>query len=105
VTFGSSLHRASWLLAQRLEALEARIREGEDSVWPEYRETARALAEVLGRSEPAPEYLTTSQMAGRLGVTSKTLLRRSAKGQIRPAVKMGKLIRWRGDEAGKNGHR
>src|SRR5262245_32800062 len=45
------------------------------------------------------ELLTTGQMAERLGIAPKTLLKHKAAGVVRPALQRGKLIRWRGDEA------
>jgi len=59
-----------------------------------------ALAAVLLQLAPGArgELLTTAEMAGRLGITSKTLLRRKSKDKLRPALAKGKLIRWRGDE-------
>jgi hypothetical protein len=37
-------------------------------------------------------------MADRLSVSPKTLLKHKARGDLKPAVQRGKLIRWRGDE-------
>jgi hypothetical protein len=45
------------------------------------------------------ELLTTAQMASRLGIAPKTLLKHKAAGSIRPALEKGKLVRWRGSEA------
>jgi predicted site-specific integrase-resolvase len=44
------------------------------------------------------ELLTTAQMAERLGIKPKTLLRHKSNGAVRPALQRGKLIRWKGDE-------
>jgi hypothetical protein len=43
--------------------------------------------------------LTTAEMARRMGIAPKTLLKHKALGKVRPAIQRGKLIRWRGDEA------
>jgi len=96
----SAFQRAAQRLAARLERLEARLSGDDDAVWREYRETVAALASVLAQMTPgrSGELLTTAQMAERLHVTPKTLLKRKAKGQISPAVQQGKLIRWRGNE-------
>jgi hypothetical protein len=45
------------------------------------------------------ELLTTQEMAKKLHLAPKTLLKRARRGEVRPALKRGKLIRWRGDEA------
>lgn len=45
------------------------------------------------------ELLTTAQMAERLGIAPKTLLKHKAAGAVKPALQRGKLIRWKGDEA------
>ena len=41
---------------------------------------------------------TNPEIAKSLNLSPKSLLRRKARGEIRPAVQRGKLIRWRGDE-------
>ncbi len=43
--------------------------------------------------------LTTGEMATRLGIAPKTLLRHKAAKKIRPAVEQGKLLRWSGQES------
>jgi len=57
------------------------------------------------RPEAGGTLLTTKDMASRLGVSAKTLLRHKSKGRIQPALeqghhngKGGKLIRWSGQE-------
>src|SRR5262245_61001921 len=74
----SALQRAAELLAARLERLEARLSGDDDAVWREYRETVTALASVLAQMTPGRNggLLTTAQMAERLHVTPKTLLKR-----------------------------
>lgn len=97
----SCLERAAALLARRITDLEGRVQQGDESAWAEYRETVSALARVLDHVAPGRrgELLTTAEMARRLGVAPKTLLRHKKAGALRPALQRGKLIRWRGDEA------
>jgi helix-turn-helix protein len=96
------LGRALVRLSSRLEALEAQLDAGED-VWGEYAALAGALATVLGHASPGAhgELLTTRDMAARLGLKPKTLLRHVASGAIVPAVRRGRLIRWKGSEVPK----
>lgn len=93
------LERSASLLAARLAELEAELADN-DSRWADYIATVHALAAIA--PSLAPEHggplLTTAQMAERLGISAKTLLRQKSTGGIRPAVQRGKLIRWRGDE-------
>jgi hypothetical protein len=62
------------------------------------------LAAVLPSIAPERRgaLLTTAQMAERMNVTPKTLLRRKARGLIRPAMVLGKrgsgALRWSGTE-------
>jgi len=97
----SSLLRAAQLLEARLAVLEDRVRHGDEAAWAPYLEAVQGAAALEARLTPGSrgELLTTRAMAERLGITPKTLLKRKAKGQIRPAMQAGKLIRWRGSEA------
>jgi hypothetical protein len=98
------------LLASRLQHLEARIQDADETAWPLFLDTAKVLAALLPNVAPGShgKLLTTAQMAERLGISSKTLLKRKARGEIRPALTLGArgraAIRWRGDEA-PNGNR
>jgi len=94
------LQRCAGVLGARLAALEVELQGGEESRWPDYIATVQALAAIVPNLAPerGGSLLTTAQMAERLGVSAKTLLRRKAGDGIRPAVQRGKLIRWRGDE-------
>jgi hypothetical protein len=94
------LERSAQLLASRLDQLEVGLQSNDVAIWAEYRETAMALALVFAHVAPGRrgELLTTEQMAERLNLSPKTLLKRKARGEIRPALQHGKLIRWRGDE-------
>ena len=56
-----------------------------------------ALTQAL-KPENGGAMLTTKELAARLAVSPKTLLRHKAEGKIRPAVERGKLLRWSGQE-------
>src|SRR5262245_38663513 len=92
----AALERASRTLVERLTQLEERLQSGEEAAWSGYIEAVKAVALVLPNLAPGRrvELLTTAEMARRLGVAPKTLLRRKARGEIRPALQAGKLIRW-----------
>ena len=96
----SALTRAVALLAQRVVALEAAIVAGNENAWGAYCDAVRSLTAVLPHATPGGRggLLTTREMAERLNITPKTLLRHRARGEVRAAVAAGKLIRWRGDE-------
>ena len=89
------------VLSSRLEALESRLHEGEDAAWDSYLATVSTLIAVMAQLEPGArgELLTTAQMAERLGIAPKTLLKHKAAGAVKPALQRGRLIRWKGDEA------
>lgn len=99
----SPLDRARGLLTARLDQLEVRLRQGDEDAWDSYLATLTTLALVSSQAAPGAhgEMLTTAQMAARLGVKPKTLLKHKAAGAVKPALQRGKLIRWKGDEAGK----
>ena len=100
--YGASIvfSRSARRLAGRAEALEARLSHGDEAAWPEYVEVVKTLILVLSNLTPERRgaYLTTAQMAERLNLSPKTLLKHKANGRIRPAVQQGKLIRWKGNE-------
>lgn len=93
------LERSARLLAGRLLALESKL-ETDEAAWREYRDIAGTLALIAPHVTPGRrgDLLTTAQMAARLALSPKTLLKHKAAGAIRPAVQRGKLVRWRGDE-------
>jgi hypothetical protein len=97
----SRLEHAAGVLSERLADLEARLRGGDEAAWEPYLATLTTLAAVLPHVAPGArgEMLTTAQMAARLGVAPKTLLKHKAAGAVKPALQRGKLIRWKGDEA------
>ena len=94
-----ALQKAEPLLVRRLEALRNRVEAGEE-VWPELCECIRTLVAIAPAVAPDANgmLLTTGQMAERLGMSTKTLLRHKANGKIKPAVARGKLLRWSGRE-------
>lgn len=94
------LRKAEGLLADRLEQLEARLQAGEEAAWSEFLEVVGTLVALLPSLTPerGGAMLTTGEMAARLGVAPKTLLRHKARGRIHPAVERGKLLRWNGSE-------
>ncbi len=95
-----ALAKAAPLLLKRLGRLQERLEAGEEGVWPDFLETVKVLAGLTPASQPGSDgaMLTTKDMAERLGISPKTLLRRRKNGEIRPAVQRGKLLRWTGQE-------
>jgi hypothetical protein len=85
----SIVQRSLRLLTTRLATFEARLECGDET-----------LVELLSALQPERQgaFLTTAEMAQRLQITPKTLLKRKRNGDVRPAFERGKLIRWRGDE-------
>ncbi len=88
------------MLTNRLELLQNRLQAGEEGLWIEVCEVVRTLTQL--RTALLPEHggpmLTTAQMASRLGVSPKTLLKHKKNGKIRPTEQQGKLLRWSGQE-------
>ncbi len=94
-----ALRRAEPILIKRLGELQASLQAGEGA-WSEFLEVVQALVALTQAVKPenGGPMLTTQEMATRLGVAPKTLLRHKARGRIRPTVERGKLIRWSGQE-------
>jgi hypothetical protein len=94
------LERIAALLTARVADLEGRIQSGNEAAWEPYLATLNTLAAILPHVAPGArgELLTTKQMAERLGIAPKTLLKHKSHGAVRPALQRGKLIRWKGDE-------
>jgi hypothetical protein len=95
----NALARAPRLLDERLDVLEKRIREGDEAAWDPYLQTVQTLTAALAHTAPGAggEFLTTAQMAARLQIAPKTLLRRAKKGQAEP-IRLGQrgrgALRW-----------
>lgn len=96
-----ALQKAERALVCRVEELEARVQAGEVALWPDYLEVVKALAAIAPALTPenGGPMLTTGEMAARLGVAPKTLLRHKKNGKIQPMVAKGKLLRWSGQES------
>jgi hypothetical protein len=94
-----ALHRARPLLEVRLAALEAKVRAGDESAWPSYLETLQTAALLHAQASPGSggALITTAELATRLGVAAKTILRRRARGELKAVVagKRGRgALRW-----------
>jgi len=98
----ATLERSARIIIARIAELEAHLQDGIEAPWGPYFEAVKALAAVIPNLAPERRgaLLTTAEMAERLSLSPKTLLKRKARGEIRPTIQRGKLIRWRGDEAG-----
>jgi hypothetical protein len=98
-----TLRRVALLLEGRLTALEERLH-GDETAWGEFVSVVTAYTAVVAQLVPERygEFLSTRAMAEKLNVSPRTLLKRKARGQVKPAIEMGKrgraAIRWRGDE-------
>ncbi len=93
------IDKAARLLAERLDVLEKRVQDGDEEAWTPYQEVVKTLTALLPHLGPERgAMLTTAEMAARLGVAPKTLLRHKAQRRITPAIAEGKLLRWRGNE-------
>src|SRR5439155_18079322 len=94
-----ALIRAATRFVERTEKLEPQLDDPES--WREYFATVTALATIVPqiRPEMTGELLTTAQMAARLGIAPKTLLRQKASGKVTPAMILGQrgraALRWR----------
>jgi hypothetical protein len=78
------LERAAYRLAAHLGELEDRLEQGGVDAWPEYLATVETLATILPAvsAQQRGRLLTTGELAARLGVSSKTVLRRRRAGQL-----------------------
>jgi hypothetical protein len=97
-----ALRRAEVRLLERLDQLEARLDhgDGDGELWRAYADAAGALAMIARETAPGAhgELLSTREMAARLGVSAKTILRRRKAGQLTPAAAFGQrgraALRW-----------
>jgi len=96
------LARAVALLSARLEALEKRLQDGDEAAWDAYLAALQVLSALLPNltARRDDRLLTSGEMAARLGISVKTLLRKKANGALRPALELGQrgraALRWRG---------
>jgi hypothetical protein len=95
-----ALQKAEPLLTKRLGQLQERLQAGEEAAWGEFIEVVKVLAALVPTLSPESRgaMLTTKDMAARLGISPKTLLRHKNDKKIQPAVAKGKLLRWSGQE-------
>lgn len=95
-----ALGKAEPLLVKRLGELQERLQAGDKAAWTEFLQVMHTLVALTQAVKPenGGPMLTTAEMASRLGVAPKTLLKRKRRGEIRPAVERGKLLRWSGQE-------
>jgi hypothetical protein len=96
-SLSATLARISRRLEHRLDDLERRIDAGDESAWAELLPTLEAAARLDACLTPGAhgELISTKELAARLGVTPKTILKRKGKGQLTPALQRGRLIRWK----------
>ena len=95
-----ALGKAEPFLIKRLGQLQERLQADDEGAWGDFLAVVQALVALTQATQPengAP-MLTTQEMASRLGVASKTLLRHKKNGKIQPALAKGKPLRWSGLE-------
>jgi hypothetical protein len=99
-----TLKKACALLLARVADLEKRVQDGDETAWKPYLESLTVLSSVVPRLEPGAsgELLKTRDMALRLGIAPKTLLKwrkKIGKVQGAEAVQNGSrgraAIRWK----------
>jgi len=95
------LERAARVLLTRVETLISPAETGDPAALADLIALVGPLSTLLPQLEPEARgaLLTTQQLAERLGVKPKTVLRRRARGELRPALASGRLIRWRASDA------
>lgn len=98
--------RAVALLETKLGRLERRLRDGDETALGDYCLVAQTLAAVSAHAAPGAggKLVSTKELGTLMGLSSKTLLRRKAKGQIKGAVQLeggspvkgkhGSAVRW-----------
>jgi excisionase family DNA binding protein len=93
------------LLAKRVSELTMRVEQGDADCWRPLCEALLAYQalQTIGSPERQGRPLSTAEMAQRLGVKPKSLRRMVQQQRIRPAVKVGRLMRWSGQEAAERG--
>jgi hypothetical protein len=95
-----ALRRAEALLVERLKQLELLLDEGDEVAWSRYCESARTLAAIAPQTEPGAggRLMTTAELADRLHVSTKTVLRRAKNPVALQPVRLAKrgpgALRW-----------
>jgi hypothetical protein len=99
----NALRRAVPLIEARLAELEAKIQSGDESAWSAYLETLQTATMLQAQASPGAggALLTTAELAAKLGVAPKTILRRRARGELTAHVtgRRGRAaLRWNAAE-------
>jgi hypothetical protein len=91
-----ALQKSEGALVRLVEDLRGRVEAGDLTAGPVLCQAVLALSEIQRATAPeaSGRLLTTAELADKIGVSPKTLLKRKAKGEIRPLLQKGKLIRW-----------
>src|SRR5262249_6144062 len=94
------LQAAAHRLATRALILAGHLDAGDESDWAGYISLISVLTLIVGAVEPERrgQALTTEEMAARLGITSKSLLRMTGEKRITPNIRAGRFLRWSGLE-------
>src|SRR5262245_19693616 len=97
-----TLARAEQRLVAELQPLETRLdASGGDGLWTAYLEAVLVLAQLARHRAQADHesesLMTTAELARRLNVSSKTVLRARKAGVLTPALARGRVIRWAAD--------
>jgi len=90
---GVALSNAIGLLTEKVEKLETRVREGDETALRLYVDSVRTLAGVIAASHalaPSEPLLTTRQLAERLQVSAKTIRKLKREGRLRPVQQLAK---------------
>jgi hypothetical protein len=97
-----TLERAEQRLVAEIQRLEARLdASGGDGLWTAYLVAVLALAQLARHRAQADHeseaLMTTAELAQRLNVSPKTVLRARKAGVLTPALARGRVIRWAAD--------
>jgi len=88
------------LLRARVESLVLAVERRDESAWRLLCESLVALDALARVASPERRgaMLTVAEMSARLGILPKSTRRMIAEGRLRPAVREGRFIRFKGDE-------
>jgi hypothetical protein len=106
---GLLLNKAIQRIEQRVLELDKLLDAGDHdrASWEEYLGLVSALAQLVMTVQPehGGPLLSTKEMASRLGITPKTLLRRRHRGELQATIQLAKrgraAFRWSGQEVGR----